>query len=117
MLLKDEKRKRKRTTLQSFCITRRDATVKNGPLLKGCFSMPCESVEGNIIQVFAFAELRSGSILEYITCTTRLSEQRKEKQNILEVVRQSQLTAFFVFFSPRSGCSKPRSALIHDWKG
>lgn len=79
MLLKDEKRKRKRTTLQSFCITRRDATVKNGPLLKGCFSMPCESVEGNIIQVFAFAELRSGSILEYITQQGFLNKGKKNK--------------------------------------
>lgn len=79
MLLKDEKRKRKRTTLQSFCRTRRDATVKNGPLLKGCFSMPCECVEGNIIEVFAFAELRSGSILEYITQQGFLNKERKTK--------------------------------------
>ena len=89
-------------------------TVKNGPLLKGSFSMPCESVEGNIIQVFAFAELRSGSILEYITCTTRLSEQRKEKQNILEVVRQSQLTAFFAFFPQARFFKTAISALIYD---
>lgn len=79
MLLKDEKRKRKRTTLESFCITRRDATVKNGPLLKGCFRMPCERVEGNIIQVFAFAELRSASILEYTTQQGFLNKERKTK--------------------------------------